>query len=210
MGNIVSGLVGGVTSLFTGGEKGRRYERAGRKGEAAIAEGQDYVRNGSGLSAYSQTGQDANGQIAGLLGVGGDPAASAAGYDNYLSSSGYQSSLQAGQEAITGSAAAAGKLNSGATGKALTRFGQENNQNYFSKYLTQLGGLSTQGLSASQQLAGSAASAAGQTASTLYNAETGSAEARDEGYSNALGGFGYAAGGVGGGGGNPFIPGGWG
>lgn len=205
MGQLISGIAGGIGSMFAGKEKGRRYERAGRKGEAAIAEGQDYVRNESGLTDFAQAGTGANTAISNLLGVGGDPAAGQEAYQNYLGSTGYASTLKAGSDAITQSAAASGKLNSGATGKALTRFGQENNQNYFSKYLSQLGMLSGQGLSASGQLAGSAANAGQATASTVYNAETGSAESRDAGYQNAFSGLGYAAGAD-----TPFTPGGWG
>jgi len=50
--------------------------------------------------------------------------------------------------AITGSAAARGLLNSGATLKALNQFGQEQAQQSYNQYLNNLGGFGQQGLQA--------------------------------------------------------------
>lgn len=65
-------------------------------------------------------------------------------FNNYLGSTGYQFQLDQGSRAITGSAAAKGMLNSGATAKALTRYGQDLGSSYFNNYLGQLGNLNSQ------------------------------------------------------------------
>lgn len=62
-------------------------------------------------------------------------------FNNYLNSTGYQFMLGQGQDAITGSAAARGLLNSGATAKALTKYGQDTGSQYFDKYMSQLGNM---------------------------------------------------------------------
>lgn len=96
--------------------------------------------------------------LAGLLGIGGDPAAASAAFDNFRNSTGYQFQLGEGMNAITSNAATRGLLNSGATVKAAQQYGQNLASNYFSNYLSQLGGLGTMGLQAGQLISG-----AGQT-----------------------------------------------
>jgi len=79
----------------------------------------------------------------GAAGGSGNPA-----FDAFQRSTGYQARLRDGTNAITGSAATRGMLNSGATLKALNQFGQEQAQQSFNDYLGLLGGLSSQGLQA--------------------------------------------------------------
>lgn len=110
--------------------------------------GNDILRTG-----YADPGVGANRAIAGLLGVGGDPEAANAAFRNYLGSSGYNFRLNEGLRAITGNQAASGLLNSGATLKALNKYGQELASSEFQNYLGQLGGLSASGLGAAGQLA---------------------------------------------------------
>lgn len=100
------------------------------------------------LGGYVGTGNQANSDIASLLGLGGDSAKANAGFQNYLNSSGYKFNLKSGDEAITSNAASKGLLNSGATGKGLETFGQNLGSTYFNNYLGQLSGLAGNGLQA--------------------------------------------------------------
>lgn len=93
-------------------------------------------------------GADAAATQAGLLGIGGDPAAAQQAFSNYLNSTGYKFRLGEGTRAITGSAAARGLLNSGSTLKRLTQFGQGLASDEFSNYFNQTGSLAQRGLGA--------------------------------------------------------------
>lgn len=75
-------------------------------------------------------------------------------FNNYLNSTGYKAQMQAGDQAITGSAAAKGILNSGSAAKALTTFGQNLAQTGYNNYLSQLGNASQLGLQAGGVLSG--------------------------------------------------------
>lgn len=92
--------------------------------------------------------------LAGLLGIGGDPAAAQQGFENYLGSTGYQFQLGEGLRALTAGAATKGLTNSGAAMKSANKYGQGLASNYFNNYLQQLGGLGTMGLQAGGLISG--------------------------------------------------------
>lgn len=123
---------------------------------------QAYGLLSSTYAPQMQTGVAANNALAGLLGVGGDPNASNAAFQNFLNSSGYQNVLKQAGQGITGSAAARGLLQSGATAKALQSNAANLGSNYFSQYLQQLGGLSGQGLQAGGLVGGAGQTSTGQ------------------------------------------------
>lgn len=110
---------------------------------------------------YGQWGQSENRPLGDTGAAGGAGAGAAGGgatsgqsaLEQFMNSLGFQSQLRAGQQAVTGSRAAAGKLGSGATLKALTRYGQDLAQQGFQSYLNQLGGLAGAGQSAASQQA---------------------------------------------------------
>lgn len=108
----------------------------------------------SSLMPQVNQGTAASSQAGALLGVGGDTAAAQAGLNNYLNSSGYNFQLGQGTQAINNSAAAKGLLNSGATMKALSDYGQNTASTYFNNYLNQLGALTTAGNSAAGTISG--------------------------------------------------------
>lgn len=101
-------------------------------------------------------GGQANDAISAMLGLGGNTAEQSAAFNNYKNSTGFQSTLDAGSQAITDNNAAHGFLQSGATGKALTNYGQGVNQQYYQNYMNQLLGLSNQALGAGGLLSGAA------------------------------------------------------
>lgn len=149
MGGIVKGLFGGS-------------KQSSSSGNSAFGQLQGLLSGniGQGNSAMSTIGA--------LLGLGGDKAGADKAYNNYLTSTGYQSMMKGGQDAITGSAAAKGLLSSGATAKGLTTFGQNLGKQSFSDFLGQLTGLGQYGLNSANTLA-----SAGQTSSSKGSSSTG-------------------------------------
>ena len=119
------------------------------------------------------------------------------GMAQFQADPGYAFRLSEGQKALERSAAARGGLLSGATGKALTRFGQEmGSQEYtnaFNRYqaerqarLSPLQSLAGVGQTTSQQLAGQA----GQFGSNLAETIGAGAQARASGYMGTAGAIG--------------------
>lgn len=99
-------------------------------------------------------GNSAGSTFAGLLGVGGDPAASAAALGTYRNSTGYQDLLNTGLGAVNSQAYAAGMGDSGATLKALQTRGMNiANQNQ-QQYMGNLNTLIQTGNSAIGNVAG--------------------------------------------------------
>jgi hypothetical protein len=99
----------------------------------------------AGLSAIPEQSRALSGEASALdamdalLTGGPNSAAANTAYSNYLDSTGYKSRLDSGSRAITGNMASKGLLNSGATGKALTKYGQNLGGEYFTNYLNSLG-----------------------------------------------------------------------
>jgi len=86
--------------------------------------------------------------ISAMLGLGGDPAAQRAAFDNFKNSTGYQFLMDSGTDAITGNRAARGLLRSGSAGKALTGYAQNLANTTYGDYMDRLFGLGQMGLGA--------------------------------------------------------------
>lgn len=143
-------------------------------------------------------------------------------FKSYLDSTGYNFQFDQGQRGITGSAAARGLLNSGATAKALTKYGQNIGKSYFSDYMGQLGnmnnilgGTATAGQNALGQIAtvgtaggGNAASAITQGAANQGAATMAGGNAMGNAISTAGGAIGNAFANLGGSMGSGFFGGG--
>lgn len=172
MGDIIGGIIGGIGSII-GGNQAAKKEDEGAKtaltgynylaGNAANQAAQSEVPNALGTynQAVGQQGatQDTENQLL-TSDQSNNPA-----YQNYLNSTGYKFQLGQGTQAIAGSAAAKGILNSGSTAKALAGYGQGLAGQSFNNYLGQLGSLQTQqGSRAGEALAGATlgVNAAGQ------------------------------------------------
>jgi len=112
-----------------------------------------YETASSALSPYASGGTAATSQINALLGLTGSTEAQQAAFDTYKDSTGYQSRLQEGYDAVNSNYAANGLLQSGAAQKALTEYGQNFASNEFSNYMGYLTGQQNTGLSASSSLA---------------------------------------------------------
>lgn len=109
----------------------------------------DYLKGS--MDGSIKAGAGANTAASNLL-MGG-PGSDAA-FNNYKNSAGYEGVIKGGTDAITGNNAARGLLRSGATGKALTSFGQEAGKSFFKDYISQLLGLSQQGNQAASIVGG--------------------------------------------------------
>jgi hypothetical protein len=101
-----------------------------------------------------QQGVGAGGIFANALGLGDDPEAASAAFKQFQNSAGFDWMLDQGTRAITGSGAARGLMQSGATLKALTKYGQGLGQQYFDNWLSSVGNVADRGLNAGQLIAG--------------------------------------------------------
>jgi hypothetical protein len=141
--------MGGVIESVFGGSHNSSSSQQTSDSSSQSASGNhayDYLMQQ--LNPQVGTGGAAMGQIGALLGVGGDKNAANAGYSNFMNSSGYQNIFDQAMKGVTGSAAAKGTLNSGATLKALQNTGAGLAQQSFGNYLGNLQGLVNSGQSA--------------------------------------------------------------
>lgn len=151
MGELIPAAIGAVGSLF-GGSSAKKNDLTGY----------NYLTGSNGVGGIVNNGRTANNAETALLSGTANPT-QIQGLGNYLTSNGYNFERNQGTAAITGSAAARGILNSGATAKALTQYGTNLANTNYNNYLTQLGGITNQGLTASGQI-GQAGTAGGTAA----------------------------------------------
>lgn len=129
------------------------------------------------LDPFVQRGNKAGEVINSFLGLNGSQAGQEA-FNTWLNSTDYQFTTDRGMNAITSNAATRGMVNSGATLKALQKFGQNNAQQYVGNWLGALGNQQSTGLSAGNALAGYNAGYANNVAANYQN--TGTAMANKE------------------------------
>lgn len=189
MGNIIGGIVGGVGSYFAGQQQAKAIREAGRRAERIFGQAKEDIL---GLtSPFIEGGTTANQAVLDALGQG-DPGAQDAAFQNFLGSTGYRSQLAAGQQAITGSAAASGLLNSGATLKSLNRFGQGLAQQGFTNFLGNLQTVAGRGAASAGTTAGAIGQLGAGAAGAAQAAGTQAAGAQASGTQGALAGAGQA------------------
>lgn len=106
------------------------------------------------VSPYTTAGSDATGAMSNLLGLNGADATGQQmnAFKNFQNSDGYQYNLDNALGAINSNAYASGLGNSGATMKALQTNASNLADQYFNQYYNDLGGLSSQGLNATESL----------------------------------------------------------
>ena len=157
MGWISAGM--GLASMFMG-NKSQKAE------QGAINQGFNYLKSNPLFKQSQEQGGQAMGLRGALLGLGGDQAAADAAFKQYQDSSGFQFRMDRGMEGITGSRAARGILNSGASSKELMSFGQDIASEEFSNYMGQLSQEAGAGLEAAG-LTGQAGGQAGEAAAAV-------------------------------------------
>jgi hypothetical protein len=111
----------------------------------------------------SSAGQGSN-AIADLLGLNGS-GSQTVGFDKFKDSSGFNFIKDEGIKGITNSAASKGMLNSGSALKAITSYGSNLASNFLNSYLSNLMGLSNNGLQAGQILSSAGNTSTGQSTS---------------------------------------------
>lgn len=191
-GPAAGAVVGGAMGMWGAHKEAKGYEKAGRRAGQTALGAFNYLQGSPIGQSYLPMGGAAVNQQGALLGLGGDQAAADAAYQNYLTSTGYQGQMEAGQQAVTGSAAARGLLGSGSTAKALTRFGQQLGAQSFNNYLGQLQGVAGMGLQAGGLMGQVGAQGYGNAAHYQYGGMTGGAQARASGWDQMMGGLGGA------------------
>lgn len=110
----------------------------------------NYAQAGTNLNPYITQGGNAQNALAGLLGTGGDSAASNAAFNNYLNSTNYQFQLNQGLNGVKTANAPA--FQSGATAKALNDYAQGQAGSALSGYEGLLQGLGNTGAGAASNL----------------------------------------------------------
>lgn len=156
-------LIAGIGGLFGGNSSDKAVNKA-------ALTGYNYLTSGQGSDAnigYMNFGNNANNAQAGLLGLGFKTPEQEKAFDNYKNSTGYNFMLDSGQKAITGSAAARGILNSGATGKALTKYGTDLASTYFQNYFNNITQVAKQGQDALQMTAQAGTQGGGAAAGAM-------------------------------------------
>ena len=189
---LAGALIGGGLGLLNARNEAKAQQNAATQAGQTAMGGFNYLAGSPVGQQYLPAGGAAMNQQAGLLGIGGDPAAAAQGFQDYQNSTGFQGQMQAGQQAITGSAAARGLLGSGSTLKALQAHGQQLGAQSFNNYLGQLGGVAGMGLQAGGMLGGAAQAGAGQAAGMQYGGGMAAAGTRAGGWDQLMGGMGGA------------------
>lgn len=165
---------------------GNAQQTADKQAATQSLTGYNYLENpaASGVQSQVAGGNAANTAEQQLLGLQPMSSQTQTGFNNYLNSTGYNFQMQQGQQAISGNAASKGILNSGATAKALTQYGQNLGSTYFNNYLSQLGAVNATG----NQIAGATAQAGSTGGSNAANATMSGGNAQAGMYSNLFGG----------------------
>lgn len=199
---VAAAGIGAASSLFSGITGGKGAKKAANIAAQSAAQDralaqQIYNKNYSLAAPTLERGQAAGAQINALLGLGGNAGAANDALAAYKSSTGYQTRLNEGYDAINSGYAARGALESGAAQKALLKYGQAQASNEFSNYLGQLSNQQGAGLNALGSVTGSGiayvnqATAANQgAAGAAANAALYGAQAQGNalsGVANALG-----------------------
>lgn len=158
--------------------------RSARKAARAQAEAMKYVadlqqkryeQTREDFAPFRQVGTQAINSLANLSGLNGS-----ADFSSFERSPGYQFRLQQGEQALNRSAAARGRLDSGATMQDLMNYGQGMASQEFGAHYNRLAGLAGAGQTSTNQLAGFGA----QAAAAQGNAMAGMGQARASGYIN--------------------------
>jgi len=140
-------VISGAMNARAAGQAASAAANGIRQGSAALTEGRDQAN--AQMQPYATGGANAFSAQQALLGLGGDSAAQMAALQN---SPGYQFRLGEGLKGVQGSAAARGMLQSGATMKGLTQYGQNFASNEYDKRNQQLAGVAGMGFNASSNI----------------------------------------------------------
>jgi hypothetical protein len=146
--SVLGGIIGGK-----GAKKAARIaQQTAREQIAAQIANREYQYS---LNAPAiEHGGAADNTIAGLLNIGGDPAASESAFHTFQDHSGFKEMLKQGVGAVNSNAFARKMGDSGATYKALQERGEQIGNASIGDYISRLGGVSAGGTNARGLVAG--------------------------------------------------------
>lgn len=150
---IAGAAVVGAGASISASNKAAKTAKTVAASNNALATSQ-FNDNKAALAPYQAQGTLATGTINGLLGIGGDAAASARAFDTYKGSTEYTSRLAEGNAGVNAALGASSLRDSGAAVKAAAKFNQQFASNEFGAYLGNLQGQQALGLSAASAQAG--------------------------------------------------------
>jgi hypothetical protein len=213
---IGAGVAGAGASLIASNNATSAASNAAAQNNAL--ESQIYQTNEGLEQPYIQSGDAAETELNGFLGLGGNPQATQTAFNNYLNSTGYQFNLDQGLDSVAQSKAASGLLGSGSLVKSLDAYGTGLADQYGQQYVGALQNEVSTGSNSANALAGQGETYAGavsannnSAASASANAGLSSANAFNGLLGTTLGAYGLSKGGssylAGGGGYNAFAPG---
>lgn len=193
------GFLGGLVTAGLGIASSIFGNKSAKKQTAQVNQGFNYLKGNALVGQAQQYGgesmdraQQAGGLSGALLGLGGDQQAAEQGFQQYQDSTGYQFRMDQGMAGIEGSRAARGVLNSGATAKELTSYGQNMASQEFGNYMDQLN--RQEGMA--QNAAGMGLQSAYQVGSSGATAGNQAAKVESSRSSNMMSGIGGLARGV--------------
>lgn len=174
--------IGAGASLFssiTGGKGAKKAANIAAQSAAqdrALAQN-IYQQNVGMAQPTVARGNAAGAQINALLGLGGNAGAAQDALAAWRGSTGYQTGLQTGLDAVNTGYAARGALESGAAQKALMRLGTDYSNQNFGQYVGMLGNQQGAGLNALGAVTGSGANYVNQVTSSNQGAASTQANA---------------------------------
>lgn len=193
MGAIIGGIISGVGGLIGSKKKARREREAATAAAEQSRLGFDFAEGSALNDQILGAGGRASDLRSNLLGFGSDPAAGAAALEQFKNSSGFQSRLAEGSNAITGNAATKGLLESGGTLKGLNTFGQNLAQGSFNDFIGNLNTATGQGVQAGSVIAGAGTTGGGNAGRALQTGGNRAADSRAQGFSDVVSGVGSVA-----------------
>jgi hypothetical protein len=211
---IGAGVAGAGASLIASNNATSAASNAAAQNNAL--ESQIYQSNVGLETPFIQSGDAAETELNGFLGLGGNPQATQTAFNNYLNSTGYQFNLDQGLDSVAQSKAASGLLRSGSLVKSLDAYGTGLADQYGQQYVGNLQNEVSTGSNSANALAGQGENYAGvvsannnSAASASANAGLSSANAFNGLLGSGLTAYGLSKGGTSfaGGGYNAFAPG---
>lgn len=181
-------VIGGVSSARAARKGAEAQTEAANRDIAFQKQTRDMIFKR--LNPWYQGGQTANAALLYEMGLGKMPK----GYQGFQETPSYAFRLDQGQDAVNALAGARGGLFSGRTLQDLTEFNQGLASQEYDNYLTRLGGLAGQGMSAATAQGTAATNAAAGVSNALSNigdaraaGASAGASAWNTGINNALG-----------------------
>ncbi|HEY2482091.1 MAG TPA: hypothetical protein VGI30_07835 [Caulobacteraceae bacterium] len=210
---VAAAAVGAGASIYEANKASSTAENVANQDNTLQA--QIYAKNSANEQPYITSGNTAETELNGFLGLGGDPAATQKAFQTYLNSTGYQFDLNQGLDAVATSKAASGLLGSGSLVTALDQYGTGLAQQFGQQYVgnlmdeTKVGANSANALAQSGQAYVNAANSNSNSAATVSEgADIATGNAINAFLKQAIGGVGQGGTSYPGGGGpNAFAPG---